>query len=72
LIKLLSPGAFDFDARHYITGARGASVACFIEDVAAQVMERSGGGQGLTFVQFSAQLEPCLTQEDTLHNLNTP
>jgi len=27
--------------------------------------------QGLTLVHFSAQLEPCLTQEDTLHTLNT-
>ena len=29
-------------------------------------------GQGLTLVRFSAQLEQCLTQENTLHNLNTP
>jgi hypothetical protein len=28
--------------------------------------------QGLTLVHFSAQLEPCLTQETTLHTLNTP
>jgi hypothetical protein len=28
--------------------------------------------QGLTLVHFSAQLEPCLTQENTLHTLNTP
>ena len=27
--------------------------------------------QGLTLVHFSAQLEPCLTQENTLHTLNT-
>ena len=27
--------------------------------------------QGLTLAQFSAQLEPCLTQENTLHTLNT-
>ena len=27
--------------------------------------------QGLTAVHFSAQLEPCLTQENTLHTLNT-
>jgi hypothetical protein len=25
------------------------------------------GGQGLTLVRFSAQLEPCLTPENTLH-----
>ena len=30
------------------------------------------GDQGLTFVHFSAQLEPCLSQENTLHTLNTP
>jgi len=29
-----------------------------------------GGGQGLALVHFSAQLEPFLTQENTLHNLN--
>ena len=28
--------------------------------------------QGLTLFHFSAQLEPCLTQETTLHTLNTP
>jgi hypothetical protein len=28
--------------------------------------------QGLTLVHFSAQLEPCMTQDNTLHNLNTP
>jgi len=28
--------------------------------------------QGLTLVHFSAQLEPCLTQETTLHTLDHP
>jgi len=28
--------------------------------------------QGLTLVHFSAQLEPCLTQESTLHTPNIP
>jgi len=28
--------------------------------------------QGLTLVHFSAQLEPCLSQENTLHTLHTP
>ena len=32
----------------------------------------AGGRQGLTLVHFSAQLEPCLTQENTPHTLNTP
>ena len=27
--------------------------------------------QGLTFVHYSAQLEPCLTHKNTLHTLNT-
>jgi len=30
------------------------------------------GRQGLTLVHFSAQLEPCLSQENTLHTRNTP
>ena len=30
------------------------------------------GDQGLTLVRFSAQLQPCLTQDITLHTLNTP
>ena len=29
-------------------------------------------GQGLTRIHFSAQLEPCLSQENTLHTLHTP
>jgi hypothetical protein len=33
------------------------------------VMNSTAGGQGLTLVHFSAQLEPFLTQK---HNLNTP
>jgi hypothetical protein len=28
--------------------------------------------QGLTLVHISAQLEPCVSQESTLHTLNTP
>ena len=28
--------------------------------------------QGLKLVHFSAQLEPCLTHQNTLHTLNTP
>jgi hypothetical protein len=31
-----------------------------------------GSGQGLTLVHFTTQLEPCLTQENTPHTLNTP
>jgi hypothetical protein len=31
-----------------------------------------GERQGLTLVHFLAQLEPCLTHENTLHTLNTP
>ena len=32
----------------------------------------SASSQGLTLVHFSAQLEPCLSQESTLHTLNIP
>jgi hypothetical protein len=39
----------------------------FIEKAAAA----QAAGQGLTLVHFSAQLEPCLSQENTLHTLNT-
>jgi hypothetical protein len=33
---------------------------------------RAGDRQGLTLVHFSAQLEPCVTQENTLHTLKHP
>jgi hypothetical protein len=47
-----------------------ASSSClFLRVLSASVDALS---QGLTLVHFSAQLEPCLTQEDTLHTLNTP
>jgi len=35
-------------------------------------VSRSSIRPGLILVQISAQLEPCLTQENTLHTLNTP
>ena len=35
-------------------------------------MEYDRAGQGLTLVEFSAQLEPCLTQQSTQHTPNTP
>jgi hypothetical protein len=31
-----------------------------------------GGDQGLTLVHFSAQLEPCVSQGNTLNTLDTP
>jgi len=40
--------------------------------VAVALRGARGARQGLTLVHFSAQLEPCLTQENTLHTLNTP
>ena len=33
---------------------------------------RAACAQGLTHVHFSAQHEPCLTHNNTLHTLNTP
>jgi hypothetical protein len=38
----------------------------------AYVTVMYAASQGLTLVHFSAQLEPCLTQENTLHTPNTP
>jgi hypothetical protein len=33
---------------------------------------RMASGQGLPFVHVSAQLELCLTHQNTVHTLNTP
>ena len=44
-----------------------ANAAC-----AAAPAVRSAASQGLTLVHISAQLEPCLSQENTLRTLNTP
>jgi hypothetical protein len=33
---------------------------------------QGGYRQALTLVHFSAQLEPCMTQENTLHTLTPP
>jgi len=38
----------------------------------AERRARRTTAQGLTLVHFSAQLEPCLSQGNTLHTLNTP
>ena len=38
---------------------------------AASAAAARPSSQGLTLVQFSAQLEPCLIQGNTLHTLNT-
>jgi len=46
-----------------------AAAAAATAASAAAAWSRS---QGLTIVHFSAQLEPCLSQESTLHTLNTP
>ena len=35
-------------------------------------LKRPALGQGLTLVHFSAQLEPCLAQQNTLHTQDTP
>jgi len=40
--------------------------------MAARSTDGGATWQGLTPVHFSAQLEPCLTQENTLNTLNTP
>jgi hypothetical protein len=50
--------------------------ACCSHGTAWVEMRRSGGRgtgyQGLTLVHFSTRLEPCLTQTNTLHTLNSP
>ena len=42
------------------------------DDTPVKRREKAGPDQGLTLVHFSAQLEPCRTQENTLHTLSTP
>jgi len=38
----------------------------------SSVVDAMASRKGLTLVYFSAQLEPCLSQENTLHALNQP
>jgi hypothetical protein len=38
----------------------------------SEVKPPRAGHQRLTLVHFSAQLEPCLTQENPLHTLKIP
>ena len=47
----------------------GSSYCCSV-DIADELFFASN--QGLTLVHRRAQLEPCLTQQNTLHTLNTP
>jgi len=54
------------------TGASGAAAAAEEEEGACTGFRRVAVYQGLTLVHFSAQLEPCPSQENTLHTLNTP
>jgi len=51
-----------------------ASLICFCPASATSNLRSISPtcGQGLTLVHFSAQLEPCLAQYNTLHTLNTP
>jgi len=62
MIKLLSTYAFKFNLRRYILLAETMKYLYLI----------FSDGQGLTLVHFSAQLEQCLPQENTIHTLNTP
>jgi len=56
-----------------VHGARRVLEAC---TVAQFLDERKSSAehhwQGLTLLHFSAQLELCLSQENTLHTPNTP
>ena len=40
--------------------------------MAASPVSKSAANQGLTLIHLSAQLEPCLTPENTLHTIYTP
>jgi hypothetical protein len=51
---------------------QGAELQGGVEPVPPLSDAAEGMWQGRTLVHFSAQLEPCLTQENTLHTLNTP
>ena len=58
---------------------KGGAVPLKLEDFVGSVERlawaKANGcqwNQGLTLVHLSAQLEPCLSQENTLHSLNTP
>ena len=54
--------------------AAAAAAAAALSSAAAAPTADTGcraRRQGLTLVHFSAQLEPCLSQENTLHTLNT-
>jgi len=71
---LLSNHGFKFNLRRYIKEAqrehdqkrkRGRGEKGMMDD-------DDDEGQGLTLVHFSAQLEPCLTQENTLYTVNIP
>jgi len=55
--------------------AFSAAAASALADAAwafAVFSAAAASAQGLTLVHFSAQLEPCPAQENTLHTLNTP
>ena len=47
---------------------RGAAV--LMKQIEERAAERER--QGLTLLHFSAHLDPCLTQENTIHTLNNP
>jgi len=74
--------AFNFNLRHYDTdlidmyaGKMDQLLEKFSPAKVDEILDLPPGStvrQGLTLVHFAAQLEPCLTQDNTLHTLNTP
>jgi hypothetical protein len=64
--KLVSNFAFKFKLRRYITVVVLLTSIVSIIDLFPL---DAGPRQGLTLVHISAQLEPCMTQENTI---NTP
>jgi hypothetical protein len=67
----LSTFAFKVNLRHYIKELI-PEFYCLPEFLDNSNGFDLGVRQGLTLVHFSAQLEPCLSQENTLHTLNNP
>jgi hypothetical protein len=68
--KRLVPGAFSLG----LIGSICTALPCAASAVtcARRWAAATRPWPGLTLVHFSAQLEPCLTQENALHTLNTP
>ena len=57
--------------KFWMGAARDAPEGCVVETTVIYDFD-GDNRQGLTLVHFSAQLQPCLSQESTLHTLDNP